>query len=442
MVFERRFEFGLAWRVALMLAALALLVGAFAMPGLVAARIVAALVATAALHSLWAFVRRTNFEVARFVDAVGFHDFSQRFSTPSGGGFDILGAALDEAMRTLRERRARMSEETLFLSLVLDDAPVALLTVADDGAVALLNKAARAQFDRHQGSRLADYETYGAEFATALALPPGGRRLTRIMVDGVAQRVMLSTARVERIGTGLTIASVLPVQNEVGAAELAAQTDLVRVLTHEIMNSLTPVTSLAHSTAEVVGDAVRRDPTLADARLAVETLARRADGILGFVDSYRQFARSFEPQRQRFAVLDWASEIGRLAAADAISREIALTVAVHPPTLIADGDPNLLAQVGLNLIRNAAIATLGRADRWVMLSATATPGRRIIIEVADNGPGIPVERREDVFLPFYTTRPDGTGVGLSFAKQVVIAHGGSIMVDGTSGGGAIIRMLI
>ena len=123
----------------------------------------------------------------------------------------------------------------------------------------LLNKAARRQFVDQPGVRVADFAAYGAEFVAALGLPPSGRRLTQLIKDGVAQRVMIETARIERLGSNLRIVSVLPVQNVLGAAEMAAQSGLVRVLTHEIMNSLTPVTSLVRSAADILATA-EKDP--------------------------------------------------------------------------------------------------------------------------------------------------------------------------------------
>ncbi|QXQ05083.1 sensor histidine kinase [Sphingosinicellaceae bacterium] len=442
MAFDRRFELGLVWRAALLLGSFALLLLALQTPGLVAARLVAFGIALAALANVWAFVRRTNFEVARFIEAVRFEDFSQAFSTTSGSGFNALGTALDEAMRDLRNKRAAVSEEARYLSLIIDDTPVPLLTLDDDGVVLLLNKAARRQFDRHDGVRLADFAVYGPELVAALGLPPGERRLTRVVIDGVAERAVLAMARVERLGGGLTIVSLMPLQSELGAAELAAQTDLVRVLTHEIMNSLTPVTSLARTTSDLVAEAVQRDPGLGDALLAVETLASRADGILRFVGSYRQFAQSLTLRRRRFAVAAWAEEIARLARADPAGAKAGLSVEVTPPELVADADPDLLAQVVLNLIRNAGLAEHGTQPRRTRFAIIATQDRRLLIEVSDNGPGIPPERRDDVFLPFYTTRSEGTGVGLSFARQVVVAHGGSANVDVGPDGGALIRLLI
>lgn len=442
MGFDRRFELGLAWRALLLLGGFAVFLVALQTPGLIVARFVALGIALAALANLWSFIRRTNHEVARFIEAVRFEDFSQAFSTPSGTGFDVLGTALDNAMRELRSRRAQVSEEARYLTLLLDDTPVPLLTIGDDGVVTLLNKAARRQFDRHDGVRLDDFAVYGSELVAALALPPGERRMTRIVVNGIAERAVLAMARVERLGGGLTVASLMPMQSEFGAAELAAQTDLVRVLTHEIMNSLTPVTSLARTTAELVGEAARRDPGLGDAVLAVETLAGRADSILRFVGSYRQFARSLTLRRRRFAVANWADEIARLASADAAGAVAGLRVEVTPPELIADADPDLLAQVVLNLVRNAGLVEGGQSPRRTRLALSGTQDRRLLIEVGDNGPGIAAARRDDVFLPFYTTRAGGTGVGLSFARQVVVAHGGSASIDTSALGGALIRLVV
>lgn len=442
MVFSRRFELGLAWRSLILLAAFGLFIASLQASGLAAARIVAALLAFWSLSSLWNHIRRTNFEVARFIESIKFEDYSQRFSSPSGGGFDVLGDALDGAMRTLRDQRVRVAEEVRFLSAVVDDTPQPLISLSDDGVVTLLNKAARRQFFKHVVTHVEDFELYGAEFAAAMRQPAGSQRLTRLMAEGVAQRVMLATARVERLGEGLTIASVMPVQTELGAVELATQTDLVRVLTHEIMNSLTPVTSLARSSAEIVAEAAERDPRLADAKLAVETLASRADGILRFVESYRQFARKPEVHRRRFAARAWVDEIVRLAAADPKCGGAEVTTVVSPPEMGIEGDPNLLAQVALNLVRNAALATETQPERNIQLSVTGLQYGRSLIEISDNGPGIAPDRREDVFLPFFTTRADGSGVGLSFARQIALAHGGTISVEDNAPKGALIRMLI
>jgi signal transduction histidine kinase len=236
--------------------------------------------------------------------------------------------------------------------------------------------------------------------------------------------------------------SILPVQSELGVLEVAAQADLVRVLTHEIMNSLTPVTSLARSGAEMVAAAEQTGASLADARVATETVARRAEGILRFVESYREFAQTPDVHRKSFKAQPWGEELLRLVRANAGERAIDLRLEVEPATMSLDADPELLAQTLLNLLRNAIRAVGDAAEPNVTLTMAREPNGRSRIEVRDNGPGIAPDRREDIFLPFYTTHKGGSGVGLSFARQVALAHGGSIVALEAPEGGANIRMMI
>jgi signal transduction histidine kinase len=442
MDFRRKFEFGLAWRTVLLIGTILLVAKAASTPGVRAGLIVAALVCIAALASLWTFIRRTNFLVSRFVESVRFEDYSQRFSDPSGGGFDVLGATLDQALKTLQARHTEESAEARYLAAIVDDTPSALLTLDRTGRVEILNKAGRHLFARHPLHRLEDLDALGPELSTAVRLPPGTRKITRLILDGVPQKAIFASAQVARLDQPVTVISILPVQSELGALEVAAQADLVRVLTHEIMNSLTPVTSLARTGAELVASAARREPALADARTATETVARRAEGILRFVESYREFAQAPDIHRRQFKAKPWAEEIMRLALANAADREIDARIEVEPKTMSLIADPELLAQALLNLLRNSIRATAALTPSILVLGLAREPSGQFRIEVRDNGPGIPEDRREDIFLPFYTTHKGGSGVGLSFARQVALAHGGSICALDAPEGGANLRMVI
>lgn len=442
MDFRRKFEFGLAWRTILFVGAILLVLRAAETPGVRAGLIVAALLALAAMASLWNFIRRTNFLVSRFIESVRFEDYSQRFSDPSGGGFDVLGQTLDHALKTLQARHASESAEVRYLSAIVDDAPSALLSVDHDGRIEVLNKAARQLFARQPLNRLADLEELGPELAAAARLPAGSRKITRLVLDGVPQKAIFASAQVARLDRPVTIMSILPVQSELGALEVAAQADLVRVLTHEIMNSLTPVTSLARTGADLVAAAAKGEDVLADAKTATETVARRAEGILRFVESYREFAQAPEVHRRQFKARPWAEEIVRLALANAPEGQIEGRVEVTPKTLSLNGDAELLSQAVLNLLRNAIRATAGAESPLVVLALSREASGHCRIEVRDNGGGIPEDRRDDIFLPFYTTHKGGSGVGLSFSKQVALAHGGSICALTAPEGGANIRMVV
>jgi len=441
MDFRRKFEFGLAWRTLVLIGALWVFNLSLADPDVRAGRIVAALIALIALLSLWNFIRRTNFLVSRFIESVRFEDYSQRFSDPSGGGFDVLGEALDSALKTLQARHTRESAESRYLSAIVDDSPSALLAVHTDGTIDLLNKAARTLFGRSGLHRTEDLEQLGPELVAAARLPAGTRKITRLILDGVPQKAIFASAQVARLDRPVTVLSILPVQSELGALEVAAQADLVRVLTHEIMNSLTPVTSLARSGADMVAAAEKKGGDLADAKIATETVARRAEGILRFVESYREFARAPDIHRRTFPAAQWAEEILRLAKTSAGERDIELSLDVQPKSLKLTADPELLAQAILNLLRNA-IRVTGDDGAKVVLAMSREASGQVRVEVRDNGPGIAQDRREDIFLPFYTTHKGGSGVGLSFARQVALAHGGSICALDAPEGGANLRMVI
>jgi two-component system, NtrC family, nitrogen regulation sensor histidine kinase NtrY len=327
---------------------------------------------------------------------------------------------------------------------VLDDAPTALLTIDGEGRVELANKAARRMLVRHKGVRIEDFRDYGNSFALALReASVDSPKLVPLTLDAVPQMAMVSSATVHRLGGVVRVVAVQPIESELNAVELAAQSDIVRVLTHEIMNSMTPVTSLAHTAADLMAEADKGDPTVADARAAVETLARRADGVMGFVESYRQISRTPEVRRRTFEVLPWARELDSLFRATETGKAVGLDLQVTPAALTIDVDPDLMCQVLLNLLKNGAeAASAYREQPAISMRFTRTRAGRTQIEVADNGPGIPEALQQDVFLPFFTTKAKGTGVGLSLARQVVLAHRGSISLDRSEAGGALFRIVV
>jgi two-component system nitrogen regulation sensor histidine kinase NtrY len=441
MGFDRRFTAGLILWILALTSALLTCLWAFTTEGLGAARIVALALTGGAFAGLLHHVTRTNRVVARFLEALRFGDTALQFDASGGAAFGELGASLNEALDRFRTEQNKVAGELRYLDALVDDMPIAVLTVSSEGHVALANKAARRLFSSEAGARSVDFAAYGATFARRLESGSAGEEILILNIGGRPQRVLVRSATLERLGERTRALSLQPIQGTLDAVEMAAQTDLVRVLTHEILNSLTPVTSLAGTAAELLADpGLAPDPRIDDARAAVTTLARRAQGLSRFIDAYRAVARTPEIKRQTFSARPWAEELGRIFRAKAA--EVPVAIGVSPETLPLDADPDLLAQVVINLMQNAAQAMAGRERPPRLALRLSREGDATIIEVEDNGPGIPEGLRQDVFLPFFTTRPTGTGVGLNLARQIIIAHGGAIDVSDAPGGGALFKIVL
>ena len=435
-----RFEVGLVARIAVLLGAGAALAFAVTRPGLYATTLLAALVTGAALAELWLFIRRTNFAVARFVEALTHDDFTQGFNG-AGGGFGVLADSLNGAIARLRSERAAIQDENRYLAALVDDVPSPLVSIDSEGRVLLLNKAAR-RLLAPAVARSDDLALHGEGFRSdVLAMKPGERRAAQLLVGGVQTAALLSMAEVRQARGPMRILVVQPIQAELDRAELTAQTDLVRVLTHEIMNSMTPVTSLSATAAKLIAAAdTGHDPAIADARAAIETVARRAEGVMHFVRTYRQLTRPPELHRRMVDIPALFAELKRLFESDWSA--LPLRLEITPPGLAVDADPDLLAQLLINLLRNAAAAVDGVAVPEVRLEAATMKAGRVAIDVIDNGSGVPEAQRQDIFLPFFTTKADGTGVGLSLARQIALAHGGALSCEPMTPAGTRFRLLL
>jgi signal transduction histidine kinase len=242
---------------------------------------------------------------------------------------------------------------------------------------------------------------------------------------------------------GLRLVSLQDIQSELDNTQAEAWHDLVLVLTHEIMNSITPVSSLAKTARDVVTDIVEKTgpeaPTagdLVDLQDAVNTLARRSDSLIQFVESYRQMTRMAPPEKKRIWLEDLFEATSQLVLAEWPEGSVSLETAVTPARLDIYADRDLLEPVLLNLLHNAWYATNDCDKPVIQLTARLNRRGNIIIEVSDNGHGVPEELATRIFVPFFTTRREGSGVGLALARQVMSAHGGFIRVASNESGGA------
>ena len=393
------------------------------------------------------FVQRTNRELSRFLGAIRYDDFQQSFSIGHlDTTFADLKSAFEDVMVRFREARMEREAQRRYLEALVEHVPVAILAVHEDGAVELLHTAARRLLDASEPMRLDDLVRYGAGFQRDVAQSKSGdRTVTRTELDGVQRQLVLSTTQISVTGSALRLVTLQDIQSELDWNELSAWQDMARVLSHEIMNSLTPIASLARTADEMVDELAARagsggDELVADLHAAIRTLARRSDGLMRFVKSYRQFTQMPPPTLRPVALGDYFERLEQLLTTEWAGRGVRLHVERPADGLTLMADDTLLDQALINLLRNAADAATSNAEPQVWLDARLSDRGNPIIEVADNGPGVDARLGDKIFLPFFTTKAEGSGVGLAVARQVMLVHKGAISAAARPGGGALFRL--
>ncbi|MFV3077737.1 sensor histidine kinase [Niveispirillum fermenti] len=448
----KRFELNVTVRVALLALSSMLLGIMLVETSFRATSFLVGLAILAQVGGLLRAVTRTNREVARFLGAIAHSDFTQTFALGrQGAGFEELGTAINQVMEKFRRSRATSEQQADYLHAMLNHVPVALAAVYEDGRVELLNNFAHRLLGPEELSRRT---TDGQLLTDALCkLAPGSRSLIRVAAGSSVgpQQLTVTATRLILGGESRLLLSLQNIAGDLEATEVRAWQDLVRVLTHEMMNSLTPIASLTRTAQGVLTDLREKaadQPELAeeiaDAEMAVDTVARRSGSLLRFVERYRQFTSVPKPQLSRMKVKEITERLQRLMAPAAQDHGIGLEVLVLPPQLELQADTDMVEQVLINLLKNAVEAMRGmeprRGGHRIRLTAHLDEGGHVVINVGDNGPGIPSEVAEKIFIPFYTTKREGSGVGLSLARQVMLAHGGSINMSPDPDGGTVFTL--
>lgn len=390
------------------------------------------------LVDLARYVSRGERMLARFVEGLAAGELER----PARGsaGFQSLRGAIERAVTALDAARLRPQQKIDHLQSLLDTVPVAIITLDDTGKVSLANHAARRVAGRAI-SKLEHLGTIGVSAGEALLqLAPGQRRVVRL---ASGQRVLASAARFSAGDQQLRVFSLQNIGSELDAVQLQAWQDLLRVLAHEMMNSLTPISSLAQSVRPLLNTAVESDPDgkLRDVVDAVDVIARRSSGLMSFVERYRTMAELPPPSLESLSVADFIHRIDQLMRPTLEARGIAYSSRVEPPDLTLRADGGMLEQVLINLIHNAMEA----------LSAVPSPEIEVrcqvrdevcTISVSDNGRGLDNTSLEHIFVPFFTTKPGGSGIGLSLARQIAHAHRGQLEAGSNVPRGAVFTLSI
>ncbi|MFH1295785.1 MAG: ATP-binding protein [Bacteroidota bacterium] len=348
--------------------------------------------------------------------------------------FDLINDKLEQA-------RLKNEIQNNYFKTIVDETAVGLISFKADGSVELFNEAAKKIFGMQVLRNLRKLNNIKDGFSEMLInLASNDRKLISLILEGELIQLATKKVKFRTMNEELHLVSFQNIKPELEEKEIESWQRLIRVLTHEIMNSMTPIVTLVGS---IVKKLRRRDkPELIEpAEVTHDIMARtvkgldlidsRGKGLISFVQNYRSITRLPKPDFKIVNVKDLLQRVLHLFESQLAVGGIDLRINCHPSIFI-NADGSLLEQVLINLVKNASEA-LDEAESPVVELAAHSAQDQLIIQVSDNGNGIPPELIDDIFVPFFTTKQSGSGIGLSLSRQIIRLHGGSMTVQSSPG---------
>ncbi|WP_019987648.1 sensor histidine kinase [Rudanella lutea] len=404
--------------------------------------------------NLYLYCTNTNRKLIRFLESVQYSDFAISFRSDNtlGPTFRDLNGQFNTVLEAFRQARAEKEANLHYLNTLVQHVNVGLLSFESSGRVELVNQTALRLLGVYRLRTLADLQATQPDLHSWLLANAGAAVAT--YQGGPQGELTVRCTSVRLRGRLVSVISLQNIRSELQQKELESWQNLTKVLRHEIMNSITPIVSLTGTMRDIIevdllgkDDAPAEDlsPTalgaLNDLRDALSTIENRGQSIMRFVDAYRSFTSIPQPKLTEVSARELLMGVANLAQPDLNREGVKLTVVVPSPVPMLLADAGQVEMILLNLLRNAlesfAKPTPGAAIR---LEASVVD-THTILAVIDNGPGIEPEAIEQIFIPFYTTKKTGSGIGLSLSRQIMQQHGGSLTVASEPGKGSTFRLV-
>ncbi len=391
------------------------------------------------IYALFKYVDKTNRDLASFLESIRFSEFTRTFQVEGmGSSFDELSKAFNEVISDFQAVRSQKEEHFQYLQSILQNIDVAIIAFQKDGTVEMVNKSAKVLFQIQSLKNIKQLSGVSHELVDKLLnISPGENTLVKVqMNDDLLQLAVYSTEfRIHR--KEVVLATIKNIQSVLEDQETEAWQKLISVLTHEIMNSITPIASLS-STLDTMLRTIKENhnegqemdsETTGEIQQAMQTIHKRSTGLLHFVNTYRNLTRIPKPNFKITRVKDLFNNIRPLIDEDIKQSGVAVSIDVDPIELDFSIDENLIEQVLLNIVKNASQALEGKAEPRIYIRSFKNKRDRVTIQISDNGQGILPDVIDKIFIPFFTTKPKGSGIGLSLSRQIMRLHGGSITAN-------------
>ena len=378
-------------------------------------------------------VNSTNLELRKFLTGFQTNDYSQRYlSEFKEESFKELSNAFESVSKDFSKLQAAQESRKIFLQSVLNQVGIGFICFDMEGNLEFINPAFLNLFHIPHLSHLNGLRKIRTELPELfLQLKSGQTEALTIQTRHAFLKLSATASDLISEGKSLKIVSLKDVYQEIDHSEADAWQKLIRVLTHEIMNSITPVSSLAGALKESMENP---NIPLEDSEIieGLDSIKRRSEGLLKFVDSYRKLTKIPPPQHEKIIVADLLDQVIYLFSKEIAEKQITLLRKYREGEVIF-ADYAQLEQVLINLIKNAIESVETISHPILTISCQTTPSSEIKIEIGDNGPGVPPELLDKIFVPFFTTKPQGSGIGLSLSREIMRQHKGKLLVKSHPG---------
>ncbi|MBN1949507.1 MAG: ATP-binding protein [Candidatus Cloacimonetes bacterium] len=385
------------------------------------------------------FLESTNRYLTHFLESIRYSDFTRSFQIQGlGKAYDGLKEAFNCVIQDFQKIRAEKEASHHYLQNVIQHIGTGLIAYNASGEVVMINNAAKRLFQVYNLKNISALEKISPELVHVLRnSPSGSKTLLKVQLEDELYQLMIMTKEFRVEGLSYYLVSLQNIQTELETQELEAWQKLIRVLTHEIMNSITPISSLSATVKDLLNDINTSDQvpqeiddeTVIDIQNALKTIHKRSEGLIHFVETYRNLTRIPNPDFKIFPVKQIFENINKLMTEPLQNSVINFEMEIEPQSLELTADDQLIEQIIINLLKNSIQALENRTGGRITLKAFIGLRSRAIIQVIDNGPGILPDVIDKIFIPFFTTKKSGSGIGLSLSRQIMRLHGGTITVS-------------
>ncbi|HER09953.1 MAG TPA: ATP-binding protein [Bacteroides sp.] len=411
------------------------------------------LVAGLIIYQVWSLIRyvdRTNRELASFLESIRYSEFTRSFQIGNiGSSFDELSAAFNDVMNDFQQVRSEREEHFHYLQSIVQNIDISILAYQRDGTVEMINPAAKKLFQINTLRDINKLRPLSNDLAdTLLTISPGENKLVKVQDEEDILQLAIYATEFKVKDKVILLSTVKNIQNVLEEQETAAWQKLIRVLTHEIMNSIAPISSLSFTVESMLrqftsGKKGAQDidlNTVKEIQGALQTINKRSTGLMNFVETYRSLTKIPEPNFTQVRMKELISNVHTLMKKEVQDKNIHLITTVEPDTIELTVDEQMIEQVLINLVKNSLQALEGKEQGTLHIRGFYNKRGRPTIQVIDNGQGILPDVIDKIFIPFFTTKRSGSGIGLSLSRQILRLHGGTITAQSRPGEETIFTM--